>query len=125
MSVSPSQIILGTNGQFSILWFIYSEINEPFAQHSPALMSSYSTLSLVNCPLSFSKALPEHPRKQKKSGRTSSGIFVRSNKQYIIRFYWLCVRVIGSGTWCHMEVHLAAGTWAARLIWVSRHYSKC
>lgn len=64
-SVSPSHIILVTNSQFSILWFIYSEINEPFAQHFPAFISSYSTLSLVNCPLSFSKALSEHLCKQK------------------------------------------------------------
>lgn len=65
MSVSHSQIILVTNSQFSILWFIYSEINEPFAQHFPASISLYSTLSLVNCLLSFSKALSEHPSKQK------------------------------------------------------------
>lgn len=65
MSVSPSEIILVTNSQFSILWFICGEINEPFAQHFPAFISSYSSLSLVNCPLSCSTALSEHPCKQR------------------------------------------------------------
>lgn len=87
ISVSPSQIILVTNSQFSILWFIYSEINETFAQHFPAFISSYSTLSLVNCPLSFSKALSEHPCKQKSvAGHPpASSCILISN--IMIRFY--------------------------------------
>lgn len=40
--VSPDQIILVTNSQFPTLWFIYSEINEPFAQHFSAFLSLLS-----------------------------------------------------------------------------------
>lgn len=52
MSFSRSPIILVSSSQFSILWFIYSEIDEPFPQHFPAFTGLCSTLSLVNCPLS-------------------------------------------------------------------------
>lgn len=64
MCISPSEIILVTNSQLSTLWFICSDMNEPFAQHFPASISPYSSSSLVNCPLSSSTALPEHPCKQ-------------------------------------------------------------
>lgn len=48
---------------------------------------------------------------------------MHSNKQYIIRFYWLSVYVIRNSTSYHMEIHLAAETWAVCLVWMSRHYS--
>lgn len=52
MGFSRSPIILVSSGQFSILWFIYSGIDEPFPQHFPALTGLCCTLSLVNCTVS-------------------------------------------------------------------------